>query len=365
MLLEEHQQVGVPSHCSGVVSLNGLNLLDLEPQPSFAQRLIYGAKFYPPHGEPFEVRRKEPVALILNRMRFDQFLAKQAIAEGVALRTNARVVKFQQPEHGRAAVALQNGEKIACRVVVDASGAGSRLPEQSGLEAPDWSQLLPGLQYELVDTKRQDNVVELFFGTRRAPGFFAWSIPTSDNSVRAGLASRRGNVKKLLDELAHENWPKATVDATKPGSVLVSGPMTRCWSPGFLAVGDAAGQVKQTTGGGIVIGGYCGMLAGRAASKFAAAKGENSELLREYDVEWRKMFASDLRRMGLARRIFAGLSDETLDRLFNAIRDHVGEIEEFADMDFQGQIISRFLKKRQFASLLPRVAADSIKSMFA
>lgn len=298
-------------------------------------------------------------------MRFDQFLAKKAIAEGIMLRTNGRVVKFQQPDHGKVAVTLQDGEKILCRAVVDASGAGSRLPEQAGLEAPDWSQLLPGLQYELVNTQPQDNLVELYFGSRRAPGFFAWSIPTGDNSVRAGLASRKGNVKKLLDELSQENWPRAIVDATKSGSVLVSGPMTRCWSPGFLAVGDAAGQVKQTTGGGIVIGGYCGILAGRAASKFAAAKGENSELLREYDVEWRKMFASDLRRMGLARRIFAGLSDETLDRLFNAMREHTGEIEEFADMDFQGQIISRFMKKRQFASLLPRVAADSIKSMFA
>jgi len=107
------------------------------------------------------------------------------------------------------------------------------------------------------------------------------------------------------------------------------------------------------------------MLAGRAASRFAETKGEDTESLREYDVEWRKMFGSDLRRMRLARRIFAGLSDDTLTRLFDAVRNHVGEIEEFADMDFQGQIISRFLRKRQFVSLLPRVAAEGIKSMFA
>lgn len=365
LVLEEHPQVGVPSHCSGVVSLSGLRLMGLEPHPSFAQRLIQGARFHPPNGEPVEVRRKEPVALILNRMRFDQFLAKQAISEGVQLRTNARAVKFQPFENGNAAITLQNGEKISCRAVIDASGAGSRLPEQAGLESPDWSQLLPGLQYELVNTQRQDSLVDLFFGARRAPGFFAWSIPTGDNSVRVGLASRKENVKKLLDELVRENWPRATVDATKSGSVLVSGSLNRCWSRNFLVVGDAAGQVKQTTGGGIVIGGYCGMLAGKAASKFAETKGDNTELLQEYDVEWRKMFGSDLRRMGLARRIFAGLSDETLNRLFDAMREHTGELEEFADMDFQGKIISRFLRKRKFVSLLPRIAADNIKSMFS
>ena len=365
LILEEHPQVGVPSHCSGVVSLNGLRLLGLEPHHSFAQRLIHGARIHPPNGEPFEVRRKEPVALILNRTRFDQFLAKQAISRGVELRTNARAVKFQPFNDRSAAITLQNGEKISCRVVIDASGAGSRLPELAGLESPDWSQLLPGLQYELVDTQPQGDVVELFFGERRAPGFFAWSIPTGDKSVRVGLASKKGNVKKLLDELVRDNWPRATVDATKSGAVLVSGPLSRCWSQSFLVAGDAAGQVKQTTGGGIVIGGYCGMLAGRAASRFAETKGENTDGLREYDVEWRKMFGSDLRRMRLARRIFAGLSDDTLNRLFDAVRNHVGEIEEFADMDFQGQIISRFLRKRQFVSLLPRIAAESIKSMFA
>ncbi len=366
LILEEHLQVGVPSHCSGVVSLNGMKLLGLDSHPSFSQRLIRGARFYPPNGEPVEVRRPEPVALILNRMRLDQFLAKKAIEEGVELRTRSRASKFERREGGGAAVVLQNGETVSGKIVVDASGAGSRLPEQAGLETPDWSQLLPSLQYELVGTPAQGDTVELFFGSSRAPGFFAWSIPTGDLSARVGLASRKANVKKLLDELVHKYWPKADVDATKSGSVLVSGPIGRCWSYNFLVVGDAAGQVKQTTGGGIVIGGYCGILAGRAAARFASSKGdEGVKFLREYDVNWRHTFGSDLRRMGLARKLFAGLSDETLDRIFAVLKDHVLEIEVAGDMDFQGKIISRMLKKRELAKLLPRVAADSIRAIFS
>ncbi len=320
---------------------------------------------HPPRTQPFEIRRSEPVAVILNRMRFDQFLAKQAISEKAELRTNARVAKFESLEDGNARVTLQDQDTISSKLVIDASGAGSRLPKQAGLDGPDWSQLLPGLQYELIDTQPQGDLVELFFGIRRAPGFFAWSIPTGDRSTRVGLATGKGNAKKLLDQIVQDNWPEATVDATKSGSVLVSGPMNRCWAPNYLVTGDAAGQVKQTTGGGIVIGGYCGMIAGTAASKYAATTVNNNQFLSDYDAEWRRIFASDLRRMGLARRIFAGLSDETLDRLLEAIRDHVGEIEEFADMDFQGKIISRFLRKKQFASLVPRIAADSIRSAFA
>jgi len=366
VLLEEHPQVGVPSHCSGVVSLNGLTLLGLEPNPIFTQRMIQGAIFNPPKGEPFEVRTKNPVAVIINRMRFDQYLAKRAVAAGVSLRTKTRVSKFEHYPNGGVGLLVQDGPRYKGEVVIDASGAGSRLPEQAGLRTPDWNQLLPGLQYELTETKQQGDMVELFFGNHRAPEFFAWSIPTGDNSARVGLACRKGNVKKLLDNLVKDYWPKSTVDATKSGSVLVSGPVDKCWSENFLITGDAAGQVKQTTGGGIVIGGYSGMLAGKAAATAAkTAQEQRWKILMQYDQEWRDKFASDLKRMGIAHRIFAGLSDETLSRLFEAVRDYLPEIQEYADMDFQGKIISHMLRKRKFAALLPRVAFDSVKSIFS
>jgi digeranylgeranylglycerophospholipid reductase len=364
LLLEEHPQVGTPSHCSGVVSLKGLELLGLDANPSFSQKLIYGARFYPPHGEPVEVRKHDPVALILNRMKLDQFLAKKAVAIGVELRARARASKFERTPDGDL-LTLADGSKIGAKMVIDASGAGTRLPEQAGLQAPDWAQILPGLQYELIDLKEQGDLVELFFGSHRAPGFFAWSIPTGKNTARVGLASKKGNVKKLLDDLVKEQWPRSTIDITKSGSVLVAGPVSRCWSPGFLVAGDAAGQVKQTTGGGIVIGGYCGKLAGMAAASAAMHQGEESyKFLRDYDSQWRDKFGSDLRKMGLARKLFASLSDATLDRLFSVLREHVSEIEEEGDMDFQGQIITRMLKKRKIATLLPRVAADAVKAIF-
>ena len=365
LLLEEHPQVGAPSHCSGVVSLKGMSLLGLDTNPSFSQKLIYGARFYPPHGEPIEVRKKDAVALILNRMKLDQFLAKQAVAAGAVLQPRTRASKFERSSD-EDTLTLGDGAKVRAKIVIDASGAGSRLPEQAGLQPPDWAQILPGLQYELVDLKEQGDLVELFFGSQRAPGFFAWSIPTGKNSARVGLASKKGNVKKLLDDLVREQWPRATIEAAKSGSVLVAGPVSRCWSPGFLMVGDAAGQVKQTTGGGIVIGGYCGKLAGMAAASAATHNGlEADKFLRDYDSQWREKFGSDLRKMGLARKMFASLSDETLNRLFSVLREHVSEIEEDGDMDFQGTIITRMLKKRKIATLLPRVAADAVKAIFS
>src|SRR5438093_4167322 len=212
--------------------------------------------------------------------------------------------------------------------------------------------------------KEDGDLVSLFLRYKSGPGFFAWSIPTGKNSARVGLASKKGNVKKFLDDLVKEQWPKANIDATKSGSVLVAGPIARCWSPGFIVVGDAAGQVKQTTGGGIVIGGYCGKLAGIAAASAATNVGiQGEQFLRNYDTQWREKFGSDLRKMGLARKLFAGLSDETLDRLFSVLRDNVSEIEAEGDMDFQGKIIKKMLNKRKVTNIHPNYVASVVKEI--
>ena len=364
-LFEEHPQVGVPSHCSGVVSLSGLKLLGMTSNQAFDQRLIRGARFFPPTGSPIEITRPEPVALIINRMKFDQYLAKNAINNGVELHTKSRITKFEKTSDQEIQVTIQNQGVVGAKVLIDASGAGSRLPTQAGLKPPDWSQILPGLQYELIGTDRQDDLVNLYFGSKRAPGFFAWSIPTGDHSVRAGLATSKGNVRTLLDQLVKEYWPKSKIDATKSGSVLVSGPVDRCWSPGFIFAGDAAGQVKQTTGGGIIIGGYCGMLAGKAAASAVKNPRRADQFLETYDHEWREKFSSDLKKMGIGRRLFFGLSDATLDKLFPALEPLLGEITDIADMDFQGTVITKLLANRKLASLIPRIAADNIRSLFS
>ena len=364
-LFEEHPQVGVPSHCSGVVSLSGLKLLGISSNQAFDQRLIRGARFFPPTGSPIEITRPEPVALIINRMKFDQYLAKNAINNGVELHTKSRITKFEKTSDQEIQVTIQNQGVVGAKVLIDASGAGSRLPTQAGLKPPDWSQILPGLQYELIGTDRQDDLVNLYFGSKRAPGFFAWSIPTGDHSVRAGLATSKGNVRTLLDQLVKEHWPKSKIDATKSGSVLVSGPVDRSWSPRFMVAGDAAGQVKQTTGGGIIIGGYCGMLAGKAAASAVKNPRRADQFLETYDHEWREKFSSDLKKMGIGRRLFFGLSDATLDKLFPALEPLLGEITDIADMDFQGTVITKLLANRKLASLIPRIAADNIRSLFS
>ena len=79
-------------------------------------------------------------------------------------------------------------------------------------------------------------------------------------------------------------------------------------------VGDAAGQVKATTGGGVNIGGYCGRLAGVVAAKHIH---ENMPL-ENYDRLWKSEYYIELKLMELYRKVVGKASDKTLDRVLYA-----------------------------------------------
>jgi flavin-dependent dehydrogenase len=102
--------------------------------------------------------------------------------------------------------------------------------------------------------------------------------------------------------------------------MLPLGPVHRTYSDRVLAVGDAAGLVKPTTGGGI----YYGMLSGTfAATVLDEALGRDrltGGFLRRYQTRWQKALGAEI-RMGLRfRRIASRLSDESIDALIDLAR---------------------------------------------
>lgn len=237
-LLEEHPQIGIPSHCSGVVSLKGLQLIGVEPRQEFVQRKVVGARIYSPSGIEIEIRRKDPVAYVLNRAQFDQSLARRAEERGVKIHLSTRAVELVKEGSSAAGVRCP-GQEISSSLIIDASGVGSRLPTSVGLERISNEGILPGMQYELTDCETDHDYVEVYFGRKYAPGFFAWTIPTGKNTKRVGLATRHGRVKDLLNRFVKDKFPQSNIDSAKSGSVLVSGPLKRTCANSIIVVGDA------------------------------------------------------------------------------------------------------------------------------
>jgi flavin-dependent dehydrogenase len=208
-----------------------------------------------------------------------------------------------------------------------------------------------------------DDLVEVYFGQGYAPGFFGWIIPRRDGSAKVGIAAApRDNVRECFQRFVKKHpivsskLKRANV-LTSPTyhPIPVGGATLKTYSDGILAVGDAASQVKPTTGGGIVFGLACGQMAGETAAD--AIKNDDTSALKlsTYEKKWRRLIGFDLAAMAWLRRMLFRLPDRYLDRIFMMARELKADeiMNRTDDIDFQGRtIISLSRDPRLFITLL-------------
>ena len=99
--------------------------------------------------------------------------------------------------------------------------------------------------------------------------------------------------------------------------ILPLGPIDRTYADRVVVLGDAAGLVKPTTGGGI----YYSLVSAAAAADVLAgalAAGDlRASALAPYETQWRRRLGPELRWQLVLRRIAERLTDEDIDGLFD------------------------------------------------
>jgi len=136
--------------------------------------------------------------------------------------------------------------------------------------------------------------------------------------------------------------------------IPLGGPSPRTYASGLLVVGDAASQVKPTTGGGIVFGLTCSRVAGDIAADSVAVGDRSSRVLSKYQESWRELLGNEFAIGRLTRRILSGLSDGALDRIFRIgkkfhVESSIGYVSE---IDFEERILRHSLRKPNVALAL-------------
>jgi len=204
-------------------------------------------------------------------------------------------------------------------------------------------------------------MVEVYLGSKYAPGFFTWIIPWRDGSAKIGLAARQGNPRLLLERFMtkHPDISRRLKSATRHNEsfhpIPLGGPISKTFYPRMLIAGDSAHQVKPTTGGGIVLSLVCGKAAGEVAHE-ACAKGDMSEsFLSRYERRWKSEIGRDLDIMRHIRRMLFRLPDRRLEKIFSVgLTLGVENVLNRADdIDMQGRTLARLgLDPRLAVSLL-------------
>ncbi len=352
LVLEEHEEIGVPDHCAGLLSISGLRSLGLNPPRRVVQNQVEGAAIYSPSGFSVHIERGRHEALVVDRPSFDKWLAELAMDAGAEIQTKTRVVDVKR-DSGIEGVKTYTDStmEIISSVVIDGEGSRCILSRMAGLPRVPRKSMLPAYQFEVRNARVHEDLVEMFYGNRIAPGFFAWIIPLGESRARVGLAARDKSKIRLQAAIRHhplmrERLQGARIERGLGGTVLVGLPVARTYAPGFLVVGDAAGIVKATTGGGIIFGGGAAQIAGAVAAEYVKIRENHERTLSKYEHAWRARYGRDLKVMYLTQKVIAALSDKGLDALIKNATELglLNTIKESGDMDRQGQVIFRLLR---------------------
>lgn len=314
-VLEKEGRVGEKPCCTGVVGEECVRSFDIDA--SVILRKVKSARLFSPSGKMLYIKREEDQASILDRAAFTAAMAQRAQNAGAQYLFGSMVHDLRVTREGVEVYCQKRGGSLVARTVVIASGYGTRLTE--AMKLGKTGDFVVGAQIE-VSTKEADEV-EVYFGRETAPGFFGWLVPTVDGKARVGLLSRRApeeHLKKLLDFLAAQG--KVMPGAGKPNyGTIPLRPLRRTYGERVLAVGDAAGQVKPTTGGGIYYGMLCADIAAGVLNKTLHRDDLSARRLSEYERGWRRRLGRELTMGYWARKLFERLSDRRIDRLFDVV----------------------------------------------
>ena len=325
-LLEEHSVPGKFNKCTALVSSNGLKKSGVDFRKSVLNE-IHGAVLHSPNVS-FSLTTKTPVAFVLDRQAFDEKCVDEAERKGVELFLGFRGEKI---ERNNGDWMVNNGSKtVNSEIVVGCDGLSSFVAREG--EFPNFKRFVSAWEAEYSFPQEPLDKVHVFLDQTIAPGFFAWVVPVNDSTARVGLATAQPSFlnsgkKKLLRKIGvTENQKKGR----EFNYSIPLFPRAQTQKDTLLLVGDAAGQVKSTTGGGIAFGGLCGSKAADSINNYF----ENGVL--DYEQRWRESFEKTFRLHWLLHSSLFALPNFGLDMAFGAAKlsGIPFLLEKFGDMDF-------------------------------
>jgi digeranylgeranylglycerophospholipid reductase len=357
-VLEEDAEIGTPEHCGGLVSVSGIQNLGIVPDiDTIENNRIAHAKIFSP-SSCFEISAERQKVIVLDRRSFDKQIAFQAQKKGAEIRVRCSMRSFGKEGSGYV-VKTSEGD-ISCNFFVDARGIASIISRNR-------DGVLHSAQYEVYASWIEPHTIEVVFNNQHYPGFFAWIIPTGRGKGKVGVAGRRINVASALQNYI-DSKGKSSVVRKVYAPIWINGPLRSFVFDKTIIVGDAAGQSKPTTAGGIYTCGMGGILAGRALVKAADKKNDDRQkqrtLLKQYETDWLSRFKPEFDKMLLARRLLERMDNKAIDELIAAIpKEIVQQASIDSDFDFHSTALAKILGAKGAARMAKALLGNEIRHL--
>lgn len=310
LLLEEHDKIGVPLACAEGLSRSTIaGYLDIRPE--WIAQPLSGSIVRDPHGTEFTIEYPN-VGWVLDRKEFDPGLADIAQQKGAILKRSSRAIGLQDNE----VIIEENGSrrKYSFKYVIGADGIASKVGTWLGIDTRlGPSEIEICAEYRLSKMNLRPEYAHLIFGSKYAPGGYAWIFPKSGNSANVGLglspAVTKEKPKVILDRWLREEFPGAKVEERIFGGVPAK-LLNRFSGDNFCLIGDAARFTDPLSGAGIANGVKSGIIAGRNA--VSIIRGKKADLEAELEAE----IINEIRWHHRVRNVYLQLTDQDYATIF-------------------------------------------------
>lgn len=291
LFLEKREKIGIPVRC-GEASTKLSDLQTYGPiDEDCIETIINGLYIYGPNGVNIDLAQKG-TGIMLNREKFDPWLAHLAENDGAELVTRARAEFVGDVENGARLVRVKIGEgagetteEIRAKMVIAADGVESRIGRQVGLDCiqkPGFTCTGVDIQVQGILTK--PDYLTFWQGHDFINDGYIWSFPKAKSNVTnfgAGFLISGKHSQNILDttmEWLYKLFPNAQINHVVGGAIPVSSVLKDYTLDNFALVGDAAHHTNPLTGGGIA----SAMRAGRFCAQTVHEGFECGNLSKEF-----------------------------------------------------------------------------------
>jgi len=340
-VLEEHNRIGSPVQCTGIVTHSVEKFFKLKNEV-IAKRL----------NKVIAVSKNKRIAvnvdeIVMWRNKFDQFVAGMAEDAGAKILLSHQFIGFNGKNSIRIKDKRDNKIKdIGADIIVGADGPYSAVAKAAGMNlSPVSSRNYIGMQAK-VKLSMDTTAFETYFGSG-FPNFFGWCVPESEDTVRLGIGSFE-NAQEYFYKFLKDRTGKKEVLCWESGLIPLYNPKKVIQKGNVYLIGDAAAQVKATTGGGII-----------PSLKAAQTLCDSIINKKNYNKEFKRRSGRELLLHLRIRNLLNRFSDKDYDKLLDLMsQEKVKRILKKYDRDTPiPLVLYLLLKEPRFLSFSRKIFA--------
>jgi digeranylgeranylglycerophospholipid reductase len=316
LLIEKRERIGYPVRCGEAsTKLDSLEQEYGPIDPVCIETVLNGLYVYGPDGINLDAKMPK-VGVMLNREKFDPWLAQLAQTDGAEVVVNARAESVGDDDGQFRSVSIvtpQGKEIVRARMVVSAEGVEARIPRLLGIEAIQKpGTTCTGVDIQVEGILTRPDYLTFWQGHDFINDGYIWSFPKQKSNVTnfgAGIlvSSVRGrDIQTEALEWLQKLFPGAKVLSVVGGLVPVSGNLEKCVLNRFLVVGDAAHHTNPLTGGGIASAMRGGQIAADVIHQGLVNGDLSEKFLHGYETRCFERFGKEHRTIMKFRRFLLG-----------------------------------------------------------